>query len=65
MSVICSNCDRGPDDCQFCEGLPEDDFEAICDCGLYDFGDHLFDCIERSGKRWVVADGYEAAEEPR
>lgn len=41
---ICPKCNLGPESCDFCHGLDEADFEAICDCGLYDFGRHLISC---------------------
>ena len=41
--------------------LPLADYEAICDCGLVDFGTHLVNCSERQRFRYVIAFSHEAA----
>ena len=50
----CPTCGRGREACEWCHDLARQDFEAICDCGLHDFGRHLLDCEVRGDKRWVV-----------
>lgn len=62
MSGKCPRCQRGREACQWCERLDDGDHEAICDCGLVDFGDHLFDCAAREPYHYVVAADYDAAE---
>jgi len=62
-SVICRNCDRGREACQWCCDLELIDYETICDCGLADFGAHLLDCSRRGGYRWVIAQDYASAGE--
>lgn len=42
--MTCPRCERGREVCQFCKDIAEEDWEAICDCGLYDFGYHLISC---------------------
>jgi hypothetical protein len=61
--LVCSNCERGQNACQYCYDLARLDWETICDCGLYDFGAHLLDCAKREGYRWVVASDYASAGE--
>lgn len=61
----CPRCKRGAEACQWCENIEHRDWEAICDCGLYDFGDHLLDCEARSTFKYVVAADYATAELPR
>lgn len=51
----CSRCARGREACSYCERLEERDWEAICDCGLADFGRHLVDCVARAKYRYVIA----------
>ena len=65
MSEKCEVCLRGSEACQYCEGLSEGDWKAICDCGLYDFGKHIVTCEERFKFRYVVASDHEAAMQPR
>jgi hypothetical protein len=57
----CERCERGREACQWCETVSERDWEAMCDCGLLDFGGHLLNCAEREGFRYVVAIDHEAA----
>lgn len=61
----CSACERGPEACEYCEHVSQQDWEAICDCGLYDFGQHLIDCRERDKSRYVIAGDWTTAELPR
>lgn len=63
MKVVCVNCGRGPEACEWCHALDPEDYETICDCGLHDFGAHLLDCSKREGYRWVVAEDYASAAE--
>lgn len=60
---ICTICERGKEACTYCENISVLDFEAICDCGLYDFGAHFesFNCYERRDRRYVVAQSHESA----
>jgi hypothetical protein len=55
---ICRRCERGQEACEWCHDIEVADFEAICDCGLHDFGDHLLDCTARADKRFVVVANY-------
>lgn len=50
-------CDRGREACEWCWHLAWPDYEAVCDCGLHDFGRHLLDCESSVEKRWVVRAG--------
>lgn len=50
----CSKCDRGVEACGYCNGLPSYDYEAICDCGLYDFGAHLWDCESMNDEEFII-----------
>ena len=61
----CSTCTRGREACTYCEGLSDRDFEAICDCGLIDFGRHIVDCQSRSRYRYVIAQDPATAMLPR
>ena len=64
LGIACPNCERGSEACEWCHDLPtREDWETICDCGLYDFGAHLLDCTRRRGYRWVVAEDYASASE--
>ena len=63
--VLCASCGRGREACQWCHDVEREDWESICDCGLYDFGQHLLDCRALADKRWVIAADHAAAEEPR
>lgn len=65
LAAKCHRCGRGPEACQYCEGIDQRDFEAICDCGLHDFGDHLLDCEARAAFKYVIAADHAAAELPR
>jgi hypothetical protein len=60
---ICKRCKRGREACEWCRDLAASDFEAICDCGLHDFGEHLIHgCEQRTDKKFVVAANYDSAE---
>lgn len=61
----CSRCTRGREACSYCEQLDERDFEAICDCGLIDFGRHIVDCKSRDRYRYVIAQDPATAMIPR
>jgi hypothetical protein len=61
--LVCSNCERGQSACEYCFDISREDWESICDCGLYDFGAHLLDCSRREGYRWVIASDYASAGE--
>ncbi len=61
----CGICERGRESCQYCENVTEQDFEAICDCGLYDFGRHLTDCESQAAYKYVIACDYASAVLPR
>jgi hypothetical protein len=61
--IICTNCERGREACEWCHDLEQIDYETICDCGLETFGAHLLDCKRREGYRWVVACDYPSAGE--
>lgn len=61
----CSICTRGREACSYCEQLDERDWEAICDCGLVDFGNHLIECESRKSFRYVVAQSLEESLLPR
>jgi hypothetical protein len=61
----CDLCERGREACEWCHNLDDLDYQAICDCGLHDFGRHLLDCRERDKYRYVVACDYATAELPR
>lgn len=61
--IKCTICDRGKEACSYCQDCSESDWEAICDCGLYDFGSHLMACEDRKEYRWVITDSHKAAEE--
>lgn len=43
-TAVCVKCLHGREVCMYCKDLPTADWEAICDCGLYDFGYHLISC---------------------
>jgi hypothetical protein len=60
--TVCTRCKRGAEACQWCEDITTADWEAICDCGLYDFGDHLTDCTERHAYKYVIPADYDTAE---
>jgi hypothetical protein len=57
----CTRCQRGAEACGYCEGTEFQDWEAICDCGLADFGSHLTRCEARSDYRYVMASDHEQA----
>ena len=61
----CSRCARGREACSYCERLDERDWEAVCDCGLLDFGRHLVDCASRTRYRFVIAQDPATALLPR
>jgi hypothetical protein len=50
----CSICHRGAEACAYCEDVDQEDWETICDCGLYDFGHHLFACEELKESKYVI-----------
>lgn len=55
VHVLCRDCKRGPEACEWCCGLVYEDFEGVCDCGVAEFGRHLLgDCRARSQFRFVV-----------
>jgi hypothetical protein len=58
----CGVCNRGAETCQWCENVTEEDFNAICDCGLLDFGHHLNDCELRMNFKYVIVADHAAAE---
>jgi hypothetical protein len=60
--AICPRCKRGREACQWCETIAKRDWAAICDCGLYDFGDHLLDCQQRDAFKYVMPADYDTAE---
>ena len=53
----CASCGRGAEACEWCENLGmSEDWEATCDCGLFDFGTHLMhDCKKRKDFKYVIA----------
>jgi hypothetical protein len=53
--VKCINCGRGSEACQWCEGQSALDVNAICDCGLVDFGSHIGHCWERDLFKYIIA----------
>lgn len=61
----CPRCNRGAEACQYCENVAKEDWEVICDCGLYDFGVHLLACDHRHDRKYVVAADHNAAKEKR
>jgi hypothetical protein len=61
----CSVCTRGREACSYCEHIDERDWEAICDCGLLDFGRHIIDCKPRDHLRYVIAQDPAEALQPR
>ena len=61
----CKKCQRGQEACQYCEDLTPEDLEAVCDCGLYDFGSHFFDCQTRENFKYVVIADPVGLKEPR
>lgn len=63
MSHVCVLCGRGKEACEYCYREGEVDWEAMCDCGLYDFDHHLTNCGDRKDHRWVVAVTHESAKE--
>lgn len=65
MMVVCYRCLRGREACAYCHDTDERDWEAMCDCGLHDFGAHLLPCEDYAEKRWIIPADYAAAEEPR
>ncbi len=64
-AATCSRCKRGPEACAYCEAIDTRDCEAICDCGLHDFGSHLIDCEARADFKYVIAADYGQAEVKR
>lgn len=42
--AVCPKCGHSAERCMYCKGIPLEDWEAICDCGLADFGAHLISC---------------------
>ena len=62
VSEICARCDRGQEACQYCEGMIREDWETCCDCGLYDFDEHLLPCDLRDPFRYVVVADHDAAD---
>lgn len=61
----CTLCLRGREACQWCENVSEEDWRALCDCGLHDFGAHLTDCESQAAYRYVIACDYDSAVLPR
>lgn len=61
----CPECERGREACQYCETVTERDWEAMCDCGLYDFGAHLLKCEDRAAFKYVIASDHDTAEARR
>ena len=61
----CVACGRGREACEYCHDVAEVDYQAMCDCGLHDFGHHLNACRERDPYRWVIAADHLSAQEPR
>jgi hypothetical protein len=55
VTTQCQRCHRGAESCAYCENVSEQDWEAICDCGLYDFGSHLIPCEDRTAFKYVIA----------
>lgn len=51
---ICGMCGRGAEACKYCERVTLEDWEVICDCGLYDFGNHLFQCELMKDRRYLI-----------
>ena len=43
-SPKCRICNHGAEVCSYCHSVDKVDWEVICDCGLYDFDQHLIDC---------------------
>lgn len=64
-SVQCEKCGRGKEACQYCFDGSDADWFTICDCGLWDFGLHLSDCLARQRYKFVIVDDHEAAGELR
>ena len=60
--TVCTTCLRGREACEWCEKVSEQDWRAMCDCGLHDFDAHLTDCQERAAFRYVIACDYDSAE---
>jgi hypothetical protein len=61
--TACTKCERGIEACEWCANPKHpDDWAAMCDCGLYDFGHHLLDCEQRAEYVYVVAIDYASAE---
>jgi hypothetical protein len=63
--VCCAYCYRGREACEYCHDIAEEDWAAICDCGLHDFGHHLNPCEDRDDKRFVVVANYGSEDLPR
>lgn len=61
----CSICTRGREACSYCEHDSDEDWAAICDCGLADFGKHLVECETRKRYRYVIAQSPAEALMPR
>jgi len=54
--LVCPICERGREACQWCHDTSQEDWLAICDCGLVDLDRHLplWHCEARNDRRWVV-----------
>jgi hypothetical protein len=62
----CRVCHRGAESCEYCHDLSAvEDWETMCDCGLYDFGNHLLRCLDRENFKYVVAISHESSWEVR
>jgi hypothetical protein len=61
LHARCTQCGRGAEACEWCHNIELRDWEAICDCGLYDLGNHLLACLDRANYRYVVVSNYESA----
>ena len=44
LHASCERCGKGAEVCMYCSGTSREDWETICDCGLFDFGAHLIAC---------------------
>jgi|SRR5262245_4782755 len=42
--LICGKCGHGREVCTFCRAQYWVVFKMICDCGLYEHGEHTIDC---------------------
>jgi hypothetical protein len=65
LHARCDSCGRGAESCQWCENTNLADWEAMCDCGLADFGAHLLSCRDRGSFQYVIAIDHAAADLPR